>query len=87
MIDPTISHFKILQKVREDRLVEVYLVEGTGLNCKVALKFLMLNYTSNPEIKARFKQEAKATAVLNHYGVIIIHDMSGYGSQTFFAME
>ncbi len=87
MIGTPILYFRILQKVGEGGMEEVYLAEHTKLDRKVALKNLPLHYTSDPEIKARFKHEAKATAALNHYYVITIHDVSEHGGQTYIAMD
>lgn len=75
MICKTVSHYRIIEKLGEGGMGEVYLADDTELDRKVALKFLPLHYTSDPEIKARFKREAKSMAALNHYYVITIHKL------------
>ncbi|HVO75643.1 MAG TPA: protein kinase, partial [Ignavibacteriaceae bacterium] len=78
MIDKSISHYKILQKLGEGGMGVVYLAEDTKLQREVAIKFLPTRQTQNEENKIRFIREARSASALNHPNVCIIHSLEEY---------
>src|SRR3954469_7317551 len=53
----------------------VYRAHDPRLNRDVAVKMLPAEFSSNPQRKARFEQEAKAVAALNHPGIVSVYDV------------
>lgn len=87
MIGQTISHYKVIDKLGEGGMGEVFLAEDTKLDRKVALKFLPAHLSVQDDVKARFIQEAKAASALNHPNVCTIYDILEADGRIFIAME
>jgi serine/threonine protein kinase len=87
MIGETILHYKIIEKLGEGGMGEVYKAQDTKLDRFVALKFLPSQLTASESDKARFIQEAKAASSMNHPNVCTIYSIEEYNSQLFISME
>src|SRR5271167_1596500 len=87
MIGQTISHYKILEKLGEGGMGVVYKAEDTKLDRIVAIKFLPAHLSASAESKARFLQEAKATAALNHANILNLYEIDERDGGMFFVME
>ncbi len=66
MIDRTIGPYRILSKLGEGGMGEVYRAHDTKLGRDVALKILPETVAHDPERLARFRREAQVLASLNH---------------------
>jgi serine/threonine protein kinase len=87
MIGQMISHYKILEKLGEGGMGVVYKAQDTKLDRPVAIKFLPGHLSSHAENKARFLQEAKATAALNHPNILSIYEINEHEQNTFIVLE
>src|SRR3990172_6334114 len=87
MIDSTISHYKILEKLGEGGMGIVYKARDTKLDRTVALKFLTDRVNKDEPAKARFLQEAQAAAGLNHPNICTVYGVDEHEGQLFMSME
>ncbi|MGH9462693.1 MAG: protein kinase domain-containing protein [Vicinamibacteria bacterium] len=87
MLGTTVSHYKILEKIGEGGMGEVFLAEDTKLRRQVCLKFLSTDLTRDETRKQRFIQEARAAAAIQHPHIASVHDIDEVDGRTFIAME
>jgi len=86
MIGEQIRHYRILEKLGEGGMGEVWLAEDTRLHRKVALKFLPARATSEEE-EDRFLREARTASALDHPNICTIHEIGeAEDGRTYLAM-
>jgi formylglycine-generating enzyme required for sulfatase activity/dienelactone hydrolase len=66
---------------------EVYRARDMRLQRTVAIKILPAHLSSNPELHARFEQEAKAISGLQHPNICVVHDVGSQDGIDFMVME
>jgi serine/threonine protein kinase len=86
MVGQTISHYRIVEKLGEGGMGVVYRAEDLKLGRVVALKFLPSHLIESAEHKARFLQEARAAALLDHPNICTVFEIDEANGQTFLAM-
>jgi serine/threonine protein kinase len=84
---PEVSHYRILEKLGEGGMGEVYLAEDTLLDRKVALKFLSERFQEDPTARKRFLREAKSAAAIDHPYICNIFDVGDEGGRSYIVME
>ncbi len=75
MIGKKISHYKIIDKIGEGGMGDVYKARDLRLDRLVALKFLSQDRKFEPDAKKRFKHEAKAASALDHINIGTIYEI------------
>src|SRR5260370_150205 len=69
----TIAHYRIVSKLGEGGMGEVWRATDTKLNRDVAIKVLPESYAQDPNRMARFTREAQVLAGLNHPNIAAIY--------------
>jgi len=83
----TLSHYRIVSKLGEGGMGEVYLAQDTKLNRKVALKILPTELASHQDRMRRFIQEAQSAAALNHPNIAHVYEIGDSEGTNYIAME
>jgi serine/threonine protein kinase len=86
MIGKTVSHYKILEKLREGGMGVVYKAEDLKLDRFVAFKFLPPDLTRDPDAKQRFIHEVKAASALEHTIIFSVYEIGEHDGQTFIVL-
>jgi serine/threonine protein kinase len=87
MIEQTIAHYRILQKIGAGGMGEVYSAQDSRLGREVALKIVPDAFAKDPERMARLDREAKLLASLNHPNIAFLFGLEESGSLRALVME
>ncbi len=83
----SLLHFRLVDKIGEGGMGEVWRAVDTTLDREVAIKVLPPAFAEEPERMARFEREAKVLASLNHPNIAAIYGFPDAGGVRFLAME
>ena len=79
------KRYRLIRKLGEGGMAEVYLAEHTHLGRKEAIKVLHPHLGIQKEMAMRFQREAKATSMLNHPNSVTVYDFGAWKGQLFIA--
>jgi serine/threonine-protein kinase len=75
LIGRTLGHYRVVDKIGEGGMGEVYRAHDERLDRDVAIKVLPAEFAADPERLKRFEREARATAALSHANILAVHDV------------
>ena len=87
MIGENLLHYRILSKIGQGGMGEVYLALDTKLQRQVALKLLPPEIADQSRRWERFVRETRAVAALNHPNIVTIYAVEEADGKHFFTME
>jgi eukaryotic-like serine/threonine-protein kinase len=87
MIGRTISHYRIIEKLGQGGMGEVYRARDSRLERDVAVKVLPPHLADDPSALTRFEREAKAIAALSHPNILGIFDVGSEGGVAYAVTE
>ncbi len=82
-----LGHYRIMEKLGEGAMGEVFKGLDTLLEREVAIKLLRPELSNRPDIVERFRTEAVALARLNHTHIATLYSFLPHESQYFMVME
>ena len=82
-----IEGYRILRRIGQGGMGQVYLAEQINMRRKVALKVLHPQWADDEEFRARFLLEARAAGKLNHPNLIQVFDVGRDGNMFYYSME
>ena len=83
----TLGPYEIQSLLGSGGMGEVYLARDTRLQRTVAIKILPSHLSSNPDLHARFVQEAKSISSLQHPNICVLYDIGSQDGMDFMVME
>ncbi len=82
-----LGDYRILRRLGQGAMAEVYLAEQCSLNRPVALKVLKSELATDRIYVQRFQREARAAAALVHANIVQIHEVGCIDGHYFIAQE
>ena len=83
----TLGDYELIEVVGRGGMGIVYRAKQISLNREVAIKMILGDRLASPIDRQRFFAEAKATAKLEHVGIVPVFDVGEFDGRPFFAMK
>ncbi len=87
LIGKTILHYQIVEKLGEGGMATVYQAVDLKIDRRVALKFTSASLLTSPDVRERFRNEARATSRLNHPNIATLYDVEEFEGEPFLVLE
>ena len=87
MVGRQVSHFRVISRVGQGGMGEVYLADDRSLGRRVALKFVTPAEAADPDASRRLRREAQAAAALDHPFICKVYEAGESEGRTYLAME
>ena len=84
---PTLGEYKLISKIGQGGIAEIFKAIQNRLNREVAVKILSSNLSRDPDIVRRFDRESKTIARLNHPNIVHVIDRGFAQGRYYFVME
>ncbi|MBA2725353.1 MAG: PASTA domain-containing protein, partial [Actinobacteria bacterium] len=85
LVGDTLSdRYRLISRIAGGGMGEVYRGHDLLLDRSVAVKVLQPSLAADPELVARFKEEARAAARLSHPNVVAVHDWGSADENTYY---
>jgi protein kinase-like protein len=81
------ERYRIIAKLGQGGMGEVYRADDVVLNQAVALKFLPRDVTDNPQALDRFRNEVRIARQVSHPNVCRVYDLGEIDGQLYLSME
>jgi serine/threonine-protein kinase len=89
MAEPALlnNRYQILEPLGTGGMAQVFRARDLMLERFVAIKMLRADYSADPTVQVRFRQEAKSAANLSHPNIVTVHDFGYDQGKLFIVME
>jgi serine/threonine-protein kinase len=81
------NRYQLQEPLGTGGMAQVYRARDLMLERFVAIKILRPDYSADPELQVRFRQEAKSAANLSHPNIVTVHDFGLDQGKLFIVME
>ena len=83
----TLGRYEIRQRLGAGGMGEVYRAFDPRLQREVAIKVISRRIEGDPDVLARFEEEARAASALNHPNIVTVYDIGEHEAFPYIVME